>query len=716
MQFLFPWMLLGALGVSVPITIHLLNRYRFKIVDWGAMELLRKALIVRARRVKLEDLLLLALRCLIILLVALALARPVLTPQGIPWLAKNNNVSAVIALDASFSMAHAPGTRSRFDRAADRVREIAKTLKPGNPVTLVLFGDRPRFLMRNEGFDAERFEAKLKEAAPLPERLAIESCLDEICEKKFLDEIQAPVVEFYLVTDAQINSWSPLSEKTRQSLDQLGQKGRVFILPVTSSEAENLAITRFEPKSGLVRKGVTVEVEVGNFGKQARDNVAVSLLVNDVPVDQGVVSRIEPDKTETIALFARIDKAGPARLTARLDQDDLALDNVRHAVVEVRDKSRILLVRAHSAEATPDDKDFVLTALAPAPNESLVVDSATWLELATRKLGDYQTIILANVPDLPDELMRTLYYFVKEGGGLIVFLGDNAQPALMNARFQHENVPLLPAEVQEPVSDPKGYQIETVEHPLSHILAGLPSQFVAEARVFRYFKLNLGAGGRETMKIAGGGGPIVAEKALGRGKVVLFASAPEPSWTNMVVEPAFYPILLHEAVTFVGKQPHERQFTVSDSLVLPLPVTLKEESPVKQVTFHSQGGSPTVRDVEIQDGLPFAKLPVAEHPGFYEIRADQPMQPLVAAVNIDPRESRVQTLPLEGLAESVRGLPVRLIADGETLESSIRESRVGRELWKEVLMLLLALLVVEGLLARWFSREKVAAKTDGLAA
>src|SRR5437870_4162893 len=132
MQFLFPWMLLGGLGISVPIAIHLLNRYRFKVVDWGAMELLRKALITRARRVKVEDWLLLALRCLVVLLVALALARPKLPPSGVSVVGEGRDVGMVIALDASFSMAHRPGTdgKSRFEHATKRVQEIVKTLEP----------------------------------------------------------------------------------------------------------------------------------------------------------------------------------------------------------------------------------------------------------------------------------------------------------------------------------------------------------------------------------------------------------------------------------------------------------------------------------------------------------------------------------------------------------------------------------------------------------
>jgi len=705
MQFLFPAMLLGALGVSAPILIHLFNRFRFKQVEWGAMELLRKAVIIRSRKIRIEDLLLLALRCLIIIVLALALARPILTPQGAPWLGKSNDVSVVIALDGSFSMGHKPATKARFDRAADRVREIAKTLKPGNPITLVLCGDRPRFILKNEGFDSERLEARLKTLAPLPERLNVDACLDEISGDKFLEEIKSPVLEFYLISDAQANSWNPLSEKSKQAITQLGQAGKVFFMPVAADNSENLAITRFDLKSGVVTKGVTVEVEVGNFGNRPRD-VTISLLVNDQPVDQQVIEKLGPDQKQTIPMFARIDKPGPARLTAKLDADELLLDNVRHAVVSVPDKTKVLLVRSPSGQK--EEVDFLDKAL--APRDSMSVTKATYLE-STGSLSDYKIVILNNVADVDPNLVRNLYYFVKDGGGLIVFLGDNTHPDLTNLRFQVDGESILPAELGKLASDAKGFGIQAVDHPLSRVIRSLPSEAMRLASVTSYFKLKLGPKSQEVLKIAGTGDTLVAEQSQGRGKVILYASNANNPWTS---DPPIVPILINEAVSFLSRPAYEHPFTVSDSLLVQLPVvdrvddSTKDVIQVKKATFHRLGDeTKTTRDVERKDGQVYAQLPLAEQPGFWEISTDPPMPPLYAAVNVDARESRVQVLSADGLTAAFQGLPVRLMTEGDAFEASIHDNRIGKELWKEALILLLALLVIEGLLARWITRKKV---------
>src|ERR1043165_2292022 len=277
MQFLFPWMLLGSLGIAVPIAIHLLNRFRYRVVDWGAMELLRKALITRQRRIKIEDWLLLMMRCLIIVLIALALSRPVLAPTGPALDGKGGDVGVVIALDASFSMQHSPGAKSRFKRATDRVDEISKTLKPGNPVTFIVMGDRPRVVVHNLEFDADRFHEILKETTSLPEGLNLESCLIEIQER--MKGLNAATKECYIVSDMQADTWSSLSEKTKQTLKELGEDGRVFCLPILSKDAENLAITRLELKSGVLQPEATAryDIDVLNAGLNERKNIAVGL-------------------------------------------------------------------------------------------------------------------------------------------------------------------------------------------------------------------------------------------------------------------------------------------------------------------------------------------------------------------------------------------------------------------------------------------------------
>ena len=79
MTFLNPALAFGALAFAIPLIIHILNRSRFKTVEWGAMHLLESVIKVNHKRFRIDQLILLLVRCAIPVLLALCLAKPVLT-------------------------------------------------------------------------------------------------------------------------------------------------------------------------------------------------------------------------------------------------------------------------------------------------------------------------------------------------------------------------------------------------------------------------------------------------------------------------------------------------------------------------------------------------------------------------------------------------------------------------------------------------------------
>ena len=73
--FLAPAMLLGLAVLAIPVIVHLLSKRRYDVVDWGAMQFLELGKRMR-RRVRLQDLLLMAVRMGVLGLLACGTARP----------------------------------------------------------------------------------------------------------------------------------------------------------------------------------------------------------------------------------------------------------------------------------------------------------------------------------------------------------------------------------------------------------------------------------------------------------------------------------------------------------------------------------------------------------------------------------------------------------------------------------------------------------------
>ena len=124
MSFLHPVILFAALGVSLPILAHLLNSHKVKRTDWAAMQFLNRNVRVRSRQLRLKDYVLLALRCLALLLLVAALSRPASSQGDGSWLPGERRAGVIIALDASYSMNHTDEGRSRFQRALEQVEAI----------------------------------------------------------------------------------------------------------------------------------------------------------------------------------------------------------------------------------------------------------------------------------------------------------------------------------------------------------------------------------------------------------------------------------------------------------------------------------------------------------------------------------------------------------------------------------------------------------------
>src|SRR5689334_218980 len=158
---------LGALAlVSIPLIIHLLRRRKLKVIRWAAMEFLRQSQKKQSRRLRIEEIILLILRMLIVAIAVLAFTRPVLRSLGVPLLSQNARVHAIIVLDNSFSMGyrHADGKTS-WERAQTAANDILTSiLKPGDSASLVLLSNKPEALVNAPSYDLKLVQQRVRGA------------------------------------------------------------------------------------------------------------------------------------------------------------------------------------------------------------------------------------------------------------------------------------------------------------------------------------------------------------------------------------------------------------------------------------------------------------------------------------------------------------------------------------------------------------------------
>ena len=142
---------------SVPIIIHILNRRRFLTIDWPPMKYLKLTLKKNRRRIRFEQMLLLAMRVLAVILLILAVAQPIMSQKSLAnFLPGRARTSRIIVLDDSLSMGYSTAGRTAYQMAQNAAADLIKTAGGQDNLTL-LVTSRPDPLVRNAGLqDAGR--------------------------------------------------------------------------------------------------------------------------------------------------------------------------------------------------------------------------------------------------------------------------------------------------------------------------------------------------------------------------------------------------------------------------------------------------------------------------------------------------------------------------------------------------------------------------------
>lgn len=715
MTFLNPLILLASLGVALPILAHLLNRHRVKHTPWAAMQFLNRNVRVRSRQIRLRDLLLLCMRCLALLLLVLALARPAWQNGVASWITGEPRAGIIIGLDASFSMEHGGDDSTRFRRALEQVEVISEHIQPGDPVSLILLGGEDQVLIRNMAFDQERFRAILQNAKASPAGLDLDRVPKRL--KELAEDMEAHQKEVYFITDVQARDWRQSSARFQEALADLSNSAEVFLVPVPGDPA-NLAVTDLDLVSGVLRKGTVARYQatVRNFGTEPVANVQIQCRVEGVQIDSKTIPLITAGGSETVSLFVPFHNAGPTRITAEITGDLLPTDNVRRVVAVVRDRVSVLCV-----DGTDGDAGRLITAALlargdGAQDEDYVVRSVPWLSLSSQQLDDVDVIVFADVPEITSEQADQLSRHVRRGNGLVWFAGQNVKAAVWNERCASGSNPLLPAKLG-PLTDTRttlgaGQPLDPAlpDHPVCLPLRSLPEDLFSETRFLTRLDVEPTAASFTVLGLAGSGAPILLEHSLGRGHVFQFTTSAETSWNNMALTPVF-PMLMQQIVTYLAGREFEQPRVVGDSLSL----SYVEQPDASDAVFDSPSGETLTVPVQEHRSQFVALLENAREAGFYTARVSVQAPGMPVAVNVDPHESEVASLNASELNANLVGTDVTVASSETELASAIEISRTARSSWRHFMIAGLVLLLLESLLADRL-RSRRAARSEQSAA
>lgn len=717
--------LLGWLAAAAaPLVIHLLSRRRYQEAPWAAMQFLLAAIRKNARRLLIEQWLLLALRTLALILIVLAAAEPV-WEQAALHLGSGARVHKLLVLDGSYSMAYRPADMSLFDRARELAARIVQESSLGDGFTLVLMADPPRVVVGTPAFEPNDFLEEIAHlklphgGADLPATLAQ---IEEVLARARREHPGLKRAEVIFLTDLGRTCWLPElssaeAQQFRERSRRLGEEASLVVVDLGQDQAENVAITelRLEQPYATARRQITVLGEVRHFGRQAQHR-RLEWLVDGRRVGEETL-QLEPGGRAAISLSHRFETAGNRVVEARLASDLLDLDDRRWLSVPVKDQLQVLLVSGRPASARqPGAADFLEVALAPLSEQGALVRTRQITErsLSEVPLREFDCVVLADVAQFTSGEARLLASYVHSGGGLILFLGPLVQIENYNRHLfaSEEGQPrLLPARLGAVIDQPEYCYFDPLgyAHPLVAAFRGQQRAGLLSTPVRSYVKLHLPSAPAETAAKTAlaftTGDPAIVEEPIAQGRVILVGTTADATWNYLPTSPAFVP-LVHEMLGWaVRGQVAERNVLVGQPLGEDLPATAAQSTIRLRLP---QGDAQTIRVAAQPDGAAWSWQDTLQS-GLYTAEPSRPgMRAAAFAVNLDTAESDLERIDPAELSDRIwAGVRFEHLTDWQDPLDRASAPVVRRGgLHQQLLGAALCVLVAELLLASWMGRRR----------
>lgn len=748
MTFLNAILLGGVLAGAIPVIIHIINRNRFRRIQWGAMHLIEQIIRRRRRRLKIEQILLLLVRIAIPVLLALCMARPVLTE--IDALRGKAKTSLVVLLDNSYSMNAFSGAGSQFAQAKTQINTIVNALPRGSEATVAWMSGRASSQL-GPTFDQARLQGMLsakKEGFGLADTAAgIEAAAGICSSAHHLDR------ELLIISDFQRITWAPDTAEARERALDLVRNipipPRLTLLRIGKEATGNVAVESLDVSRPIigVAQNLGIRATIKNHGKTTFEDMRIHFRVDGQNRSASQMTLGAGESGQVVFSHA-FETPGSHVVEIYADADPLTADNVKRFSIPVWDKLPVLLVSGDTNPAPLQaETAFLQIALQPFTSAAATLsDLITTRVITPDKLGandlmENRVVVLANVPQLSDAQVKMLDDFVGRGGGLLIFPGDRINRDWCNTKLLGSGAGLLPCGFVQIVSSdavntaPAEIVAQRYEHPALEFFNDPRNGTLQGAKVQTWFKLAAAQSPPQVPQVPEGtpyggtpsggtpsggtpyggtpygavtvaahldtGDPFLAEKQFGKGRVIQCCTACDDDWSNLPARPAYLP-LMQQLVTYLASTVYPpRNVGVGQQLA----ALLGPENADKTAIITDPEGRRHEIKAQLRDDHCLVEFGQTELPGLYVLETPD-NETIHFVVNTSSKESDLSLLDDAEFSELARLMRAEAVSSAEQyLQLDIRR-RFGREIWKYLLAGVLALVFVEVVLQQRFGMVK----------
>ena len=662
-----PWFLAGLAGLALPLYLHLLKRLKSTPKPVPSLMFFESRTQSSTHHRRLRYFLLLSLRLLYLLLLIFAFANPFVNRSAA---AISSNRLMLLVVDNSFSMR--AGTR-----LADAKNAAINVLsgKGAARAQVAEFGSQLR-LMTQPIQDQSALRAAVQAIQPGDGHGNFGELARAV--RGIAESVHTPI-ELHLFSDMQRGELAATFSDMA-----LPDNVQLVTHAVVSKAQPNWTVESVDAPGqvwGKEAKPIRVQAVIAGYGTPAVQRT-VSLVANGKTTATKTVA--VPANGRATAEFPALELPyGFSRCEVKIDAADaLAADDLRRFAVQRSDPQKALLIHNYGDSRSPL---YIGAALSAAAQSAFILESINVSEAADRRPSNYAFIVLSDINTLPSLLENSLTQYVRSGGSLLIAAGTSA-----GARSQ---VPIFGAHIiqtRDYSRVPDRYM--AVGSSDSSYPAVPKTGGWAGVKFFYALDIDPGVGPGAARVIArlGDQTPLLLEKRIGEGRVVLLTSGLDNLTNDFPLNPAFVPFIEQTARYLAGS---ERQGGARRLVAYLELRNAKEKAQGVEVTDPDGKRPLTLNQAASAQSFQLTEA------GYYQLRLANGRQDEVG-VNPDPRESNLDVIPADVLA----------LWQGKSGQSSREASSAGpatppppnktpESFWWYVMLLVLVAAIAESALA-----------------
>lgn len=706
MSFLNPLFLFGLLTVAIPLLIYLLNLRKPKRILFSTLAFFDALKTSALKRIRIKRWLLLALRCLAVLALVIAVSRPFL-PAGLNWSSEREPKVIGLLIDNSPSMARVDRDGPYMSQALQLADQLIDMAEQGDRVLISRTNGSALsipFLVPGAA------KSRLSEIGVSNTGNYLSERLREMRDR--LEEAGEPNKIIYVITDAQETQFLQVREPGDDRLSDVNvQLIKVGRADFTNTGFGDVELLQGEPgEEGRYRVRAVVE----NFGVRTAENQFLNLIADGEHILQQPFE-LDPGASEEFQFGLPGPGQASMSFELEIEGDELTFDNTYYGALQFPGTRKFLVLEENRSGRTFESYLKPMLEVIAGERERYEFDFIALEDLQAGSIPEYDAVILDGVRNIPDYISQVLADHVRTSSAGVLLLPDADGDINSYNRFLQEAGAGGYADVtgsygsfrpvERMASPEQGHPVlETIfeKQEEEEIRLNTPE-------IFYYYVIEPSGSSMDFALLqTPAGRPLIMETKTENGRIIYSAIGSDPGWSNFPVKPFFAPFF----------------FRVAEYLVQGEGVTLNNHTLGNpfQTVLQQQSGSQTAPELEKGEeiiipeirqtfrGTEIVYSATEWTPGWAQLKAGE--EAMLFSVNQDAMESRFRALDEEEGVELLQGYfeHVQFLNAGGNSPQMLAEletASFGREIWYWFIILAIILLLLETVVSRHYKAETI---------